>query len=145
PVRSTDGTGAAEVSVSVRAEWRAGWAPAECSNGTRDLAAAEPVARGIGDLHRRGLALLGSGPDHGVGQHALDLGLVVDRVLLVAGAEEEDLPLAAAEGGTGAEHLSPGEGGNEDQLVRGRDVEHLAVHLLRGDDDRMGHPAGDRV
>src|SRR5699024_11426942 len=110
-----------------------------------DGAVAEPVALGVGDLHRRGLPLLGAGPHHGVGQHALDLALAVDRVLLVAGAEVEDLALAAAEGGAGAEHLSPGEGGDEHQLVGGGDVEHLAVHLLLRHDDRVGHAAGDGV
>src|SRR5690606_17466532 len=115
------------------------------SDDTRDLGAAVPVAGGVGDLHRCRLAVLGTGPDRGVGEHALDLRLVVDGVLLVAGAEVEHLALAATEHGAGAEHLAAGEGGDEYELVRCGDVEHLPVHLLLGDDDRVGHAASDRV
>src|SRR5690625_2256511 len=105
----------------------------------------EPVAPGIGDRHRGGGTVLRAGPGDSVGQHPLDLGLTVDGVLLVAGAEVEDLALAATEHGPGAEHLSPGVGGDEHQLVGGGDVEHLAVHLLLGHDDRMRDAAGDGV
>ena len=57
--------------------------------------------------------------------------VVVDGVVLVAGREEEDLPVAAAERAAAAEHLAAGERGDEDELVGGRDVEEFAVHLLR--------------
>src|SRR5699024_7231289 len=114
-------------------------------HGAGRVVGAYPVARRVGALHRRGLPLLGACPDHGVGQHPLDLGLVVDGVLLVARAEVEDLALAATEHGTEAEHLSPGEGGDEHELVGGGDVEHLAVHLLLRDDDRVRDAAGDRM
>src|SRR5690606_13508592 len=137
PVREAAGVGAAEVSVSVLVS--------DDTRGSVRVVPAEPVARGVGDLPRRGLALLGPGPDHGVGEDALDLRLAVGGGLPVAGAEVEDLALASAEHGAGAEHLAAGEGGDEDELVGGGDVEHLPVHLLLGDDDRVRHAAGDRV
>src|SRR5690606_37621283 len=83
-----------------------GWVSRVASDDTRDLGAAVPVAGGVGDLHRCRLAVLGTGPGRGVGEHALDLRLVVDGVLLVAGAEVEHLALAPTEHGAGAEHLA---------------------------------------
>ena len=41
-----------------------------------------------------------------VGQHALDVRVVVDGVLLVAGAEVEDPARAAADAAAAAEHLA---------------------------------------
>ena len=71
--------------------------------------------------------------------------MVVDGVLLVARGEVEDLALAAPPAAAGAEHLAAGEGGDEDQLVGGRDVEELPVHLLLVDEDGLRYAAGDRV
>jgi hypothetical protein len=70
---------------------------------------------------------------------------VVRRVLLVAGAEVEHPALAAAVAAAGAEHLAAGERADEDQLVRLRDVEQLAVHLLALDHQRVRDALGDRV
>ena len=53
--------------------------------------------------------------------------------------------MAPAEGAARAEHLTAAEGAEEDQLVRGRDVEELAVHLLLVDNQRVRDAAGDRV
>src|SRR5699024_5089841 len=84
-----------------------------------------------------------TGPVDAVGDHAAHVGVLVDGVVLVAGAEVEDLALAAAEGAAGAEYLSPAEGGDEDQLIGHGDVEVLAVHLLLVDDDRVRDALGD--
>src|SRR5699024_4614788 len=84
-------------------------------------------------------------PPDAVGDHTAHVPVVVDGIVLVTGAEVEDLPLAAAEGAAGAEHLSPAEGGDEHELVGDGDVEVLAVHLLLVDHDRVGHALGDRV
>ena len=80
-----------------------------------------------------------------VGQHPLDVGVVVDGVLLVAGAEVEDPARAAHPRAAAAEHLAAGERRDEDQLVGRRDRERLAVHLLRVDHDRVRHAGRDRV
>src|SRR5699024_8647529 len=145
PVSSGAGAGASAVSVPCAAERSVGVERSDDTCGSVRVVGAEPVALRVGDLHRRGLPLLGARPDHGVGQHPLDLGLVVDGIFLVPRAEVEDLALAAAEHGAGAEHLSTGEGGDEHQLVESGDVEHLAVHLLLRDDDRVRDAAGDRM
>ena len=71
----------------------------------------------------------GRGPAHGVGDDGLDLLLVVDGEGLVAGLEVEDAP-AAHEAAAGAEHLSAGMPGDEDQVVRLGDEELLAVRLV---------------
>ena len=78
-------------------------------------------------------------PSDRVGEHPPDVGVVVDRVLLVAGAEVEDPPRPRAEAAAAAEHLAARERADEDQLVGLRDVEGLAVHLLRVDHHRMRH------
>ena len=104
----------------------------------------EPRRR-LGDHGRRCEvgAVLGLGPVHGVGQHPPDVGVVVDRVLLITGREVEDLAPPPPPAAAGPEHLAAGEGGEEDQLVGGRDVEVLPVHLVLVDDDRVRYAAGD--
>ena len=84
-------------------------------------------------------------PPDGVGDHPLHVGVVVDRVLLVAGAEVEDPPGAAPEAAAAAEHLAARERADEHELVGRGDVEVLAVHLLRLDHDRLRHAGGDRM
>src|SRR3954465_9151251 len=69
-------------------------------------------------------------PAHGVADHLLDERLMVGRIGLVAGAEVEDPALAAPEAAAAAEDLPALKPAHEYQLVRGRDVEMLAVHLL---------------
>src|SRR5699024_8840042 len=138
-VRWAAGVGAAEESaVVVPQAGGQSVARSDGTCGTLSGVGTEPVAHGCGEAprggqvghgQRGGRAVLGASPGHGVGQHPLDVRPAVDGVLLVAGAEVEDLALAAAEHGAGAEHLPPGEGGDEHQLVGGGDVEHLAVHL----------------
>ena len=71
--------------------------------------------------------------------------VVVDRIVLVAGAEVEDPPAPARPAAAAAEHLAARERADEHQLVGRRDVEVLAVHLLRVDDDRLRHAGGDRM
>ena len=80
-----------------------------------------------------------------VGEHAPDVRVVVDGVVLVAGAEVEDPARAALEAAAAAEHLAAGEGADEHQLVGRRDRERLAVHLLRVDHDRLRDARRDRV
>ena len=108
-----------------------------CSNQPRGDSGLPGTARGTP----------GPGAAHcdGVGDHALDVGVVVDRVVLVAGAEVEDPPGAAPKAAAAAEHLAAGERADEDELVGRRDVEVLAVHLVRVDDDRVRDAGGDRV
>src|SRR6266540_3329488 len=86
-----------------------------------------------------------SGPADRVGDDLLDLRLVVCRVLLVTRPEVEHPALAAAVAAAGPEHLAAGERAHEHQLVRLRDVEQLAVHLLALDHQRMRDALGDRV
>ena len=70
---------------------------------------------------------------------------MVHRVLQVARAEVEDPPRAAEVAAAPAKDLAALERAYEHELVRRRDVEELAVHLLVGDDDGLGHPGGDRM
>ena len=108
--------------------------------------AVEEVFGVVAQQNRDGpLGSVAVGPFHTVGDHPADVFVVVDRIVLVAGGEEEDLAVAAPEGAAAAEDLAAGEGGDEDQLIGGRDVEGLAVHLLGVDDDRVGDAAGDRM
>ena len=67
------------------------------------------------------------------------------RGTLVAGAEVEDPALAPVEHAPGAEHLATRERAHEHELVGLRDVEELAVHLLRVDDERARDTFGDGV
>src|SRR3954468_19613148 len=71
--------------------------------------------------------------------------MVVDRVVLVARAEVEDPPGAAPEAAAAAEDLPAGERADENKPARAGDVEGLAVHLVRGDADRLRPPRRDRV
>src|SRR5690349_18152133 len=84
-------------------------------------------------------------PRHGVCDHALYLGLKVNRVLLVPRAEVKDAPSAAVEAAAAAKHLAALERADEDELVRRRDVEELAVHLLVGDDEGLRDTRSDRM
>src|SRR5699024_5036039 len=109
-VRWAAGVGAAEVSAVVAPP--AGVrsvARSDDTCGPLGVVGTEPVALGVGDGHRGGRAVLGASPGRGVGQRPLDVRPAVDGVLLVAGAEVEDLGLAAAEHGAGAEHPSVAE------------------------------------
>src|SRR5690242_1112697 len=84
-------------------------------------------------------------PRNSVGDHALYLRLKVDGILLVPRAEVEDAAGATVEAASPAKHLAALERAYEHQLVRRRDVEELAVHLLVRDDDGLRHPGGDRM
>src|SRR5689334_10714592 len=84
-------------------------------------------------------------PRHSVGDHALNLGLKVNRVLLVPRAEVEDATCAAVEAAAAAKHLAALERADEDELVRRGDIEELAVHLLVGDDEGLRDTRSDRV
>src|ERR1700734_3413391 len=91
----------------------------------------EPAGRHL--LHLVGhwqRAVGAAGPADSVGDHPAYYGVVVDGVILVSGAEVEDPPGAPVEAASGPEYLSAGEARDEDELVRLRDVEELAVHLL---------------
>src|SRR5215216_724677 len=70
------------------------------------------------------------GPADGVLDDALDVLIVVRRVLLVTGAEVEDPTPPPPVTQAAPEDLPPSEPAHEDELVRLRDVEGLAVHLL---------------
>src|SRR5207245_6803945 len=75
----------------------------------------------------------------------LDLGLPRDREFLVAWAEVGDASRPAVEAAAATKHLAALERTDEHELVRRRDVEELAVHLLLGDDNRLRHTLGDGV
>ena len=84
-------------------------------------------------------------PLDGVGEHAADVGVVVDGVVLVAGAEVEDPPGAALEAAAAAEHLAARERADEDELV-GRAGCRSARRTSPGrDHDRVRDAGGDRV
>src|SRR6478736_2131007 len=95
----------------------------------------KPLPGRVGHSRRGTVQIRLRSPPHAVGQDPLDLWMVVHRVLLVARAEVEDAALSAREGDAGTEHLSAGKGADEDQVVRVRDVEQFAVHLLLRDND----------
>ena len=80
-----------------------------------------------------------------IGDDALHVGMVVDGILLVAWAEEEDAPMASPPGAPAAEDLAARERAHENEFVGSRHVEELAVHLLLVDDDRVRDSAGDRM
>ncbi len=63
----------------------------------------------------------------------------------MAGAEVENPARPAPPGGAGAEHFAAGEPADEDQLVRRRDAEGLAVHLLGRDLEARTDALGDGV
>src|SRR5918994_2143802 len=69
-------------------------------------------------------------PADGVLDDALDVLVVVGGVLLVAGAEVEDPTPPPPVTQAAPEDLPTSEPAHEDELVRLRDVEGLAVHLL---------------
>src|SRR5438132_9719319 len=104
-----------------------------------------PVAPRVAVTARRqvvaGLAL--TTPRHRVRDHALNLGLVIDREFLVTRAEVHDPTRPAAIAAAAAEHLAACKRADEDELVRRWDVEVLAVHLLMRDDDRLRHAGSD--
>src|SRR6056297_2645873 len=98
-----------------------------------------PVAAvGIGALGRRG-------PADGVVEHRLDVLAVIDGVGLVARSEVEELPAAPAVATARAEHLTALEPRGEDEAVRFRNAERLAVGLGRLDDDRVAQAVDDGV
>src|SRR2546427_42076 len=98
-------------------------------------AAAPPPPPGAGG--GRGAGAVRDGPFDGVRDDPADVLVVVHRVVLVPGAEEEDLAVASAERATGAENLAPCEGADEDQFLRRGDVKEFSVHFLLVDDDRV--------
>src|SRR4051794_22496600 len=71
----------------------------------------------------------GSGPRHAVGDRALDLRLVIDRKLLVTWTEVGNAAVAAVPAAAAAKDLPALERRDENELVRRRYVEELAVHL----------------
>src|SRR5215217_4417582 len=85
------------------------------------------------------------GPRDRVGEHALDVGMVVDGIVLVSGAEVEDPARAASEATACAKHLATRERAHEYELIWRGNVEVLAIHLLSLDHDRLRHARGDRV
>ena len=87
----------------------------------------------------------GRGPLHRIGQHLLDVGVMVGRIGLVAGPEVEDAAVAALPAAAGAEHLAALEPGQQHQFVGRRDVEALAVHLLVGQLEILRQAGGDRL
>src|SRR5439155_1389115 len=118
---------------SARSRWRA-WLDEPVSR----RVTAPSFGRIVG---RRGAAA----PGHAVGDRALDLRLVVDRVLLVAGAEVRDASCPAVVAATAAKDLPALERADENQLIRSRDVEELAVHLVVRDHDRLRKACCDRA
>src|SRR6478609_2603611 len=79
---------------------------------------------------RRAFGTQGVRPADAVGDDPADVFVVVHGVILVAGAEVEDLAVSAAEGAAAADDFAAAEPGDEDQLVGCWDVEEFAVHLL---------------
>src|SRR4051812_47986944 len=77
----------------------------------------EPVARRVGCLGHRPAGAR-SGPARGVGEHPLDVRVVVDGIVLVARAEVEDPARAAGPAAPAAENLAAREARDEDELVR---------------------------
>ena len=71
--------------------------------------------------------------------------MVVGGACLVAWAEIEDPSGPASERATRAEHLASGEPTDQDQFVRRRDVEVLAVHLLMRQLEVLADAGGDGV
>src|SRR5687768_10781688 len=102
-----------------------------------------PVPLGVGHAGRFAELLRLRHPADPVGDDPLDLGLVVDGILLVARAEVEDPALAAGERDSRAEDFATFKRADEDEVVGLGNVEELAVHLLLRDHDRAFHAGGN--
>ena len=90
----------------------------------------------------RGAARTGR-PAGGVGDDPADVGIEVGRVGLVARPEVDDPAATPPERAAAAEDLAALEPADEDEFVRRRDVEVLAVHLLLRQDERLVQALGD--
>src|SRR5947199_72391 len=84
-------------------------------------------------------------PRDAVGDDALDLGLVINRKLLVAGAEVREAAGAAVKATPTAKNFAAFIRADEDELVGRRDVEVFDVQLVMRDDDRLRDAGRDRV
>ncbi|GAB1361854.1 hypothetical protein MASR1M32_10900 [Rhodobacter sp.] len=82
-------------------------------------------------------------PADGVGDHALDIGVVIGRVGLVPRPEVEQAAGAAFVGDARAEHLAALEPRHEDGLHRVGDAERLAIHLFVFQFEVVGQAGGD--
>jgi hypothetical protein len=71
-----------------------------------------------------------SGPAHGISYHFPDIGVVERRITLVAGSEVENLSRSPGVAAARSKDLAVGEPRQEYELLRRRNVEKLAVHLL---------------
>ena len=96
------------------------------------------------DARRLARALLMRPADR-IGDHPLDVPVVIDRIVLIAGREVEDPPVPSGERHPRAEHLAAAEARHEDEVIGGGHVEELPVHLLRRKNDRLRDAFGDRV
>src|SRR3712207_847467 len=97
------------------------------SNVTDAMSSSSLEPAGAGTLHRGQARQRSSGcaPRDRVAEHSPDVGVVVDRIVLVAGAEVDDPARATPERASAAEDLAAAERADEHQLVRHRDVEEL--------------------
>src|SRR6478735_8061038 len=85
------------------------------------------------------------GPFRGVGDHPADFRIEIGRVRFVSRPKVEDLARAALVAASAAEYLAPLEPGNEDERLRLRNIEMLAVHLLFFHLDVLADPLDNRM
>src|SRR5690606_5019588 len=84
-------------------------------------------------------------PAPGVGNHAQDVRVVIDRVGFVTGTGVEDLAPPTVKTTTAAKNLAALKPADQDKLIRLWNVEMLAVDLGLGYFEPLGNPGGDRM
>ena len=75
----------------------------------------------------------GGGPCGGIGDDALNFGLMVGGISFMAGAEVDDATLAAGPGAAGAKNIAAFKPGYHDEFIRRGNVEEFTVHFFMRD------------
>src|SRR6185295_10004606 len=110
----------------------------------RDQFLARPIERDFGTAIDPFLALRRS-PVLGVAQHLPNDRMIIDRVGLVAGTKVEDFPVSSLPRATAAEDFAALKPGDEDNFIRRRNGERLAIHLGIFNLETFIDAAGDRM
>lgn len=84
-------------------------------------------------------------PANAVGDHALDVGMMVDGINFVPGAEVEDAAEASCPSRAAAEDFAALEPRHKDQFVRCRNAKGLSIHFGVFDLDAVADACGDGV
>lgn len=82
-------------------------------------------------------------PTDSVGDHPLDLWMMIDRITFVTGAEIKDASAATAPCAAAAEDFTALEPGNENEIVGCGDAERFAIHFALFEFDAVVDAIGD--